>query len=659
MCGILGVFNPGGLAGEVRDPGLFQRMLATLHHRGPDEAAIVECADAILGHTRLNILDFAGGKQPMLSRDRTACLVFNGQIFNYAELRSRLSHRPFAGTGDTEVLLHSLGEWGVDAIRRLNGDFAFGYLDLRARRLLLARDRVGVRPLFYTMAGGTLLFASNIRSLLISPFVRRGFNARSFKQLMYFWTAGERQTFFEDIHSLAPGEYLEFDASGLRRKRYWDLTFPADPETAGGTHEWSARVRAALERSVRLRLQADVPVNAYLSGGLDSSIVLGLASRIHGGPLEAYSVGFDDPEYDESAYQHTVAEHFGLKRVAIRVTPCMIADAFRETVVQAEQPIFRTAPVPMFYLSGLVRDHGTKVVLTGEGADEIAWGYDIFKETLIRTHLSRDPDDQRWLARITNLYPYLTQFGRRYDALMREFYRRSVSGPPTPFFSHDIRIRNGARLTSFLSPDFAAALGGPDDVAELGPDVPDDFDRFSPLQKAQYVEMKTLLAGYLLSSQGDRVSMAHSVEGRYPFLDHDVIELFARIPEHLKLADMEEKVILKHAFSDLLPPDILNRKKQPYRAPESTSLLAKPELVESLAAPRLRRFGMFDPETVARLRAKLERARPGEFSFNENFAFVVILATQVFMEAFFDGGLTKLAVPPLPRVGRDIIAGGA
>ena len=656
MCGILGVFNPEGLAGDFRDVDLFQRMLATLHHRGPDEAAILDCPDAILGHTRLNIIDFAGGRQPMLSRDRTACLVFNGQIFNYAELRSLLSNHAFSGRGDTEVLLHCLLEWGVDALRRLNGDFAFAYLDVRARRLLLARDRVGVRPLFYTMAGRTLLFASNIRSLLLSPVVRRKFNARSFKQLMHFWTAGERQTFFEDIHSLAPGEYLEFDAAGLRRNRYWDLTFPADQETVS-EHDWSARVRAAMERSVRLRLQADVPVNSYLSGGLDSSIVLGLASQIHDGPLEAYSVGFDDPDYDESAYQHAVADHFGVKRTAIRISPSMIADGFREAVLHAEQPIFRTAPVPMFYLSKLVHEHGTKVVLTGEGADEIAWGYDIFKETLIRTHLSRDPKDQRWLSRITNLYPYLVQFGKRYDALMREFYLRSVSEPPTPFFSHDIRIRNGARLMSFLTPDFAAELGGLDGVAELGPEVPDEFLRFSPLQKTQYVEMKTLLGGYLLSSQGDRMSMAHSVEGRYPFLDHEVIELFARIPEHLKLADMEEKVILKRAFSDLLPPNVLNRQKQPYRAPEAIGLLANPELMECLEAQRLRRFGMFDPETVARLRAKLERTRPGEFSFNENFAFVVILATQIFMETFFDGSLTRLAALPLPQVRRETISG--
>jgi len=312
----------------------------------------------------------------------------------------------------------------------------------------------------------------------------------------------------------------------------------------------------------------------------------------------------------------------------------------------------------MLHLSRLVRRHGTKVVLTGEGADEIAWGYDLFKETLIRTHLSRDPGDQRWLSRITELYPYLAQFGKRYEAVMRAFYVRSVREPATPFFGHDIRIRNGARLMGFLTPEFAAELGGPDDIAELGPDVPDEFDRFSPLEKAQYVDMKTLLSGYLLSSQGDRMSMAHSVEGRYPFLDHEVIELFARIPEHLKLADMEEKVILKRAFSDLLPPGILDRTKQPYRAPESIALLSDPELMACLEAPRLGQFGMFAPGMAARLRAKLERARPGEFSFNENFAFVVMVATQLFMEAFFDGTPATPTVPPLPQVRREVIPGG-
>lgn len=655
MCGILGAFNPDGLSGEVRDLDVFERMLATLAHRGPDEAAIVECRDAIFGHTRLNILDFAGGRQPILNQERTACLVFNGEIFNYAELRSRLANRALTGAGDVQVLLHALLKWGTDAVARLNGDFAFAYLDVHARRLLLARDRVGARPLFYTMAGRTLLFGSTIRSLLMSPFVTRRFDARSFKELMCFWAAGERRTFFENIHALAPGEYLEYDAGRLRRTRYWDLTFPIDQEPVS-EHEWSARARVALERSVGLRLQADVPVNAYLSGGLDSSIILGLASRLHEGPLEAYCVAFDDADYDESAYQDIAANHFGVKRAVVRIDRRMIASAFREVVVQAEQPIFRTAPVPMFYLSELVRAHGTKVVLTGEGADEIAWGYDIFKETLIRTHLSRNPKDQRWLSRITDLYPYLAQFGTRYGALIREFYLRSVKEPPTSFFSHDIRIRNGTRLRSFLSPGFAADLGGSDDFAELGPEVPADFHRFSPLQQAQYVEMKTLLSGYLLSSQGDRMSMAHGVESRYPFLDHDVIELFARMPEHLKLADMEEKAILKRTFSDLLPPDILNRKKQPYRAPESMSLLADAELMESLAAQRLRRFGMFEPETVARLRAKLERARPGEFGFNDNFAFVVILATQVFLEAFFDGGLRTLAAPLLTHVRKDTLS---
>jgi len=633
MCGIAGIYNPHGIPNHLRDKDRIKGMTSLLHHRGPDEKGILTSEIAHLGHARLNIIDLSTGSQPMCSVDKQIAIVFNGEIFNYIELREELilKNHVFQTTSDTETIIMLYREYGTEMLGKLNGQFAFVLIDFKNRRLFAARDRVGIRPFYYTFLGDTFIFASSIKAITKNPEVEREFNYSAFQELINLWTTYGDSTIVKNIFSLSPGESFVYDRQNKQKKTYWDLKFPSESSPSFTFDQWKEKIHSELAQSTTLRLRADVPVKTYLSGGLDSSIILKLVQKHHPVNLESFSVSFADQFFDESKYQVLMNENTGVENYCIEVTPEMIGNAFEDVIFHCEQPIFRTAPMPLYYLSRLVNEKGCKVVLTGEGADEVAWGYNIFKETLIRSRLSKDPNNKKWLNRLCELNAHLPQYSKRYEKFLIDFYKNSLNDVDSPFFSHKIRMGNGQYVLNFLQEETKNQVQSSNWQEEIGSLLPKEFSQWNPLQKTQYLEMKTLLAGYLLSSQGDRMSMSHSVEGRYPFLDHNVIEAFAQVPDEFKLNGMKEKHLLKETFRSIIPDKIIQRPKYPYRAPEGISLL-QPAIEERyLNETTIVKSDFFDWKYVQRLMSKIQSSK-NTSAFVDNATLVIITSTLIFLE---------------------------
>lgn len=638
MCGIAGVVNRrAGLAPPSRET--LALMAGALSHRGPDEFGLYRDNDAGLSHARLSIIDLATGQQPLCNERQTLWISFNGEIFNYLELREELVSRghAFRTRSDTEVIVHAYEEWGDQAFRRMNGQWAVALWDAEHRSLVLARDPLGVRPLYVTEHAGRLYFASEVKAIFAAdPSVPRRFDPPGLDQVFTLWSTVAPRTVFEGIGQVEPGEVRVYDTHGERRARSAEPAYPVDSQTGftGSINDATDEVRSALEEATRLRmLRADVPVGSYLSGGLDSSLIAALGLRAKGAKFHTFSLAFDDAEYDESPFQKLMADRLGSEHRALSVSRSDIARVFPEVIRHTESPILRTAPAPLFLLSKLVHDAGIKVVLTGEGADEMFAGYDLFREAKVRRFWAAQPSSS-WRPRLLErLYPYLERSPVSQQAIARQFFGRSLERRHEPGFGHDPRWSSTGALKRLFSPDLRDRLANTDARAALMERLPPEFARWSSLAQDQYLEVHTLLSGYLLSSQGDRMLMANSVEGRFPFLDRRVVALAESLPPSYKLRALDEKHVLKRAARDLVPKEILERPKQPYRAPDALSF-ATPEgreWISEVAGPQaIREAGCFEPEAVARLLAKCEsRASAGQFSNADNMAVVGILSTQL------------------------------
>ncbi len=639
MCGIAGIVS---VAGDPVRREQLERMIATIRYRGPDETGVHLGSNGSVGlaHARLSIIDLASGRQPMANADRSIWITFNGEIFNYVELRAQLMRqgRKFATQSDTEVVLQMYEVYGEDCVDRFNGDWAFAIWDSRQRKLFASRDRAGVRPFFYADTPKAFVFASEAKAVLCHPAVAATVDLDALDQIFTFWCPLPPRTFFSNVRQLPPAHSLVLHDGRMRIWRYWQLDF-ATAEKLVSEVDAAARLEEILTDATRLRLRSDVPVGAYLSGGLDSSVVTALAQRCSGGRVRTFSVAFEDAEFDESSYQQEVAGSLSTEHETLRCSKADICRAFPDLVRHAEQPLLRTAPVPLYLLSALVRRASYKVVLTGEGADEFLGGYDIFKEAKIRRFWGRQPASNWRPLLLRRLYPYLPHFRAQSDAYRSSFFRVSTDDLASPFFSHLPRWELTSRAKAFLSDDVRAQQARGDTYHELATCLPSSFASWSELGRAQYLEASMLLPGYILSSQGDRVAMAHSIEGRFPFLDHRVIEFASRLPASLKMKVLNEKYILKRAATHLVPETVCRRPKQPYRAPDAASFIdvqrgqARAEYVaEALSPESVRRTGLFDPLAVRMLYQKALRGRL--IGAADNMAFVGILSTQLLARQF-------------------------
>ena len=630
MCGIAGYLSRN-YAIEL-DKKTLPRMVSLLRHRGPDGQGTFMDGPIGLGHARLSIIDVAGGAQPMCNEDESIWITFNGEIFNYLELRRELLERGhrMATSSDTEVILHLYEEEGPDCVNRLNGQWAFAIWDRKMRRLLLARDRLGVRPLFYTITDGRLLFASEMKSLLCHPAVSRRVDLEGLDQIFTYWCTLQSQTLFHGIRELPPGCWLTFQDAKLTVQRYWSPSFAtADEHT---TEEYGEKLLQLLTDAVRLRLRSDVPVGAYLSGGLDSTVTTALIKKCSDVPLRTFSIGFADSNYDETAYQQEASRFLGTDHCSMHCTAGDIGRVFPDVIWHTEKPVLRTAPAPLFLLSKLVRDSGYKVVITGEGSDEVMGGYDIYKETKIRRFCAAQPQSSLRPRLLGRLYPYMPEIQSQPAPYLRRFFHAEPGDLQDPFFSHIPRWKLTAGLKMFFTKE-ATSSAAPKYHAATSL-LPENYSNWNWLSKAQYLETTMLLPGYILSSQGDGVAMAHGVEGRFPFLDYRVVEFGATLPPHLKLHVLNEKYLLKWCTRGMLPPSISQRPKRPYQAPASDSFFAaKLDYVEELLRPeRLREDGIFRPEAVGKL---VEKARGGRvLSTKDNMAVVGVISTQLWIDRF-------------------------
>ena len=643
MCGIAGILD---LAGRPVDAELPGRMVAAIAHRGPDAAGVYIDRHVGLGHARLSIIDVTGGAQPMSIANGSLWITFNGEIFNYVELREELIQKghQFATRSDTEVILHLYQEEGERCVERLNGQWAFAIWDAVHQKLFLSRDRLGVRPLFYTETDGRFVFGSEIKALLACPGVDPQLDWAGLDEIFTFWVTLPDRTAFRNVKQLPPGHSLVLQDGRQTLQQYWRLDLAPDDDDQQDGREDCLRdeLLALLVDATRIRLRSDVPIGTYLSGGLDSTLVTALVKRAVGENLRSFSVQFEDAEFDESPFQDEAIRFIGTDHSAVRCSYQDIGDVFSDVVWHAEQPILRTAPAPLFLLSRLVRNSGFKVVLTGEGADEVFGGYDIFKETKIRHFWARRPDSMWRPLLLKRLYPYMDGMQRQSPAYLKRFFQVTPEDVASPFFSHLPRWRVTAKLKSFLSGDARVETERHDALAALERMLPQQYRHLRPFSRAEYLEALLLLPGYILSSQGDRMAMAHAVEGRYPFLDHRVVQFASKLSTRMKMKVLDQKHLLKRAAGGLIPPSVRQRFKQPYRAPDGASFItAKSSFVDDLLSPsQISREGVFEAKAVEQLVSKFRRG--AQTSVGDNMALVGIISTQLLFERFMKRPGTQL-----------------
>lgn len=646
MCGICGVL---ALDGRLDLPdGAATAMIGLLRHRGPDGNGAWRDDLAFLGHSRLAIIDPRDGAQPMSAVAGRCHITYNGEVFNYLELRRELEQlgHAFRTHSDTEVVLNSWLEWGPACVERFNGQFALAIWDAARGELFLARDRFGICPLYVAVHGGQLLFASEVKALAGFPGFVPAPDPDGFAEVLTYWATIAPATCFRGVLQLPPGHWALVrpgaGAAGARgelpacleARRYWEPTFlPADEDRrfvpARERGALVEELRERLARAVALRLRADVPVASYLSGGLDSSLVAALARRETGDRLRTYGLGFEQEGYDEREWQELMAAHLGVDHLGIVADAGLVAERLVEATWHAEAPLPRTAPVPLMALSGAVHARGCRVVLTGEGADEVFVGYDIHREAKLRAFWSRQPSSTLRPALLGRLHTFQEAPP---PAMLRAFYGHELERTDDPLWSHRPRWRNGA--AAFLAADARRGLGEGAAERRLVASLPAGFGAWGAVARCQYLEMAVFLSGYLLAAQGDRMLMANSVEGRFPFLDHELADFAGRVPVSAKLPNLTEKALLREAAAGLVPAAVGGRRKHPYRAPGTASLrgAAGQALVEELMVADGPGWEMWDRARVAALVAKWRAGRP--LGHRDDSAFIAILGGRILQREF-------------------------
>lgn len=646
MCGVAGIIDYRGKSDSI--PAV-EEMLRSFSYRGPDESGIYHSTVATIGNVRLSIIDLATGQQPLSDMTGRYWIVFNGEIFNYIELRKDIERQgiKLKTQSDTEVLVNLFALYGEKCLSMLNGQFAVAIWDKKEEKLFIARDRVGIRPLFYTVANGVLYFASEIKALFRNREVKRELNPENLSQIYTFWTALTPATAFRGISELPPGHYMVFSRTGLTVKKFWELSF-INTKAAISLSDALESFNELFTNAVRIRLRADVEVAAYLSGGIDSSTTVAYIKDIEPGILNTFSIGFEDKDFDESKYQEEAVRYLNTNHRAITCNSKEIAEAFPRVVWHSETPLTRTAPTPMMILSRLVRDTNIKVVITGEGSDEILAGYDIFREAIIRRFWASQPSSSLRPTLLKKIYPDIPHLRNASPNILKMFFGYRLEDTANPLYSHLLRWNNSNHIKKHFSDHIRESVNGYDPLADLAGRLPESFMEWSPLARAQWLETTVFMSGYLLSSQGDRMAMANSVEGRYPFLDYRVIEYCSSLPDNLKLNGLNEKYLLKKLMTGRIPESIVKRPKQPYRAPISSVFIGResPDYVDEMLSENMTRLaGIFSYESVAAILAKIEKT--GTASEMDNMVLAAVISTHLVYHQFIENNDSEFRNGPL------------
>jgi asparagine synthase (glutamine-hydrolysing) len=594
MCGIAGCFEYRGARGDLRAPAV--SMLDAIEHRGPDDSGVHVDEGLAIGARRLSIIDLPGGHQPIANEDGTVVVAYNGEIYNYRELRAGLQARghTLRTAADTEVIVHLYEEHGEDCVEHLRGMFAFALWDARRRRLFVARDRLGIKPLYWRDDGQRLLFGSEIKAILRHPAAGASVDLDGLAAFLLLKYVPSPRTMFSGISSLPPGHALTCDADGVRVKRWWDLSFaPADP-TLSET-EAKVRLRELLEDAVRSHLVSDVPFGAFLSGGVDSSTVVALMSRELDRPVQTFAVGFggEGEAMSELPYARMVAERYGTDHHEVLIGPRDFTDLAEKVVDHLDQPIADNACLPNFMVASLAREH-VKMVLTGEGGDELFAGYARYAGERLAPLTTRLPGPARALGRSLSLRPPGLSRPRiaLYALMQREERLRFATWFP------------------LMSPESREALSAgalEQAVARMAPgtlfaEALDRTDATGSINRMLYVDTKLWLPDDLLA-RGDKMSMATSLEARVPLLDHHLVEFAASLPARMKVKGMRRKYLLREAVRDLLPAPILSRSKKGFPVPISAWFRseANPFVRDLLSPDTVRARGLLDAAGVGRM----------------------------------------------------------
>jgi asparagine synthase (glutamine-hydrolysing) len=649
MCGIAGVIDLKGR--QQPDEAMLLRMADALWHRGPDDDGFLLAPGVGAANRRLSIVGLGDGRQPIFNEDRSIAVVFNGELFDYPERKRELEAKGhvFRTSTDTEILVHLYEERGEDLFAELKGQFAFALFDFNKKIALLARDRVGICPLYWTRQGDTLYFGSEIKALFASGVVKPVVDPRGLDHLFTFFAQGSKRTCFAGIQAIAPGHYLKIAwrsdgaAAAPVERKYWDFDFPdwGDEEDPAEDEAIDA-FEAVFTRAVELRLRADVPVVGYLSGGVDSSYVLATAMRVAGREQPSFTERVPSEGLDESEEAIKTARYLGARTTIVDASADRIAGNYATLISAAEAPVFDTSCAGLLALSREVHAQGYKVVLTGEGADEAFAGYFWFK---IR----------EW-ARLFDIgdafrpSTAISRIARKSAARhipFAEFARIDgfIGGPHAQSPLYNLVATSRDR---YYSQSFKETLGTHVAYDDLDLDV-ERLSRWHPLNRSLYVGYKIQLAGLLLSQKGDRIAMANSVETRYPFLDEDVIALISRLHPKWKLRrKRQEKYLLRKAAERILPKDVAWRKKGMFRAPFAETFRAKPPAFvrDLLSRDSLTRTGYFDADAVMRDSAALAKGEAiGTFA---SLGLGGVIATQLWHHSFLGGGLCDLPAFDFP-----------
>lgn len=657
MCGIAGFHK----FKETTDKKshILRSMLTRIKHRGPDESGIYLSEEIGMGSVRLSIIDLSTGTMPLSNADGSLWIVFNGEVFNYIELKEELlaKNHSFKTNSDTEVIVHLYEEYGPEFINKLNGQYAIAIWDKNKQELFLARDRVGIRPLFYTTVGDSFIFASEIKSFLEFPEFNPSMSAKSLSEFYTFWTSLSSNTAFDGVYELPAGSYMVVNCKEKTQTKYWELPVHDPNQFKYTTVDEAVKAfEPIFKDAVKLRLRADVPVAAYLSGGLDSSITTSFIKDIKPDKLRTFSIGFAEKDFDESHFQKLATEYFNTQNSSVICDSRDISENFKSVVWHSEAPLLRTAPTPMSILAKSVRDHNIKVVITGEGADELFGGYNIYKETKIKHFWAKDPKSKYRPLLLKKLYPYIPQINKANSNMLKLFFGYKLNDTDSPIYSHLLRWNNTSRINNYLSEEYKNHIKKYNPISILEQQLKDRFKDLDYLTKAQWIELNFFMTKYLLSSQGDRMAMANSVEGRYPFLDHRVIEFCMKLHPDLKLNGLNEKYLLKKMMKGRLPESILNRPKQAYRAPIRSTFFSNGmprDLKELISEEKIKDFGIFNPNHVKRLIKKMELNK--QVSEIDNMALTAILSTQILYDLFINRTIPKLAELELVSLDKTIL----
>ena len=649
MCGIAGIID---LAGQRPVPdGSIERMARALLHRGPDEEGFLVQPGLALASRRLSIVGLADGQQPVVNEDRSVFVVFNGELFDYIERQAALKERghKLVTHCDTEIIPHLWEDYRENMWEQLRGQFAIALWDDRRRQLHLGRDRFGIAPLFWTQKGDWLLFASEIKGLLASGMVPARPDRYGIDHIFTFSAVPGPRTCFEGIHLLPPGHFLSVTPQSgggakarLEERAFWEMNFPDE-----GTEEWGEdpkrlvnEFEQVLLQAIEERLRADVPVGAYLSGGVDSSMILALACHVNGPAINTYTVRVHDPKLDELDAARLSARHIGAKQPIVQEFRDEDAiAAYPKLIAAAEAPVIDTSCAALLQLAERVHSNGQKVVLTGEGADEWLVGYPWYKAAKLIGFLDLLPGLR--LSNVArNAYLGVNKVPHFTNAWRAEV-ESTVGGPNAWIDAYGVLAISKLR---FYSESMREALAHTNPWNEL--DFPlERAQRWDPLHRGVWIAARVLLAGHLLQAKGDRVAMHSSVEARYPFLDEDVFDFLAKLHPRWRLRGFRDKHLLRLLAERWVPASVARRHKVIFRAPlDSFHMHPEPPFVAQLLSEEsLRKTGYFDVSAVNRWRTDFRRMRAGSLPrLSVEAGLTAVVATQLWHHLFMGGGLADL-----------------